>query len=461
MLWVIARKEILDNFAGPKFVVTFLLGTVLMLLALYTGLGEYRADVKEYNAAVALDRRNLESQNDLMYFMETGTRINRMPEILGIMVRGIQNVKGRQARINTTSDPELTESKYSTTPLLFVFEEIDLLFIVKIILSLFAILFTYNAIVGEKEQGTLKLAIANSISRHHLILGKTTGGFISLMAPLTVPFVLYALVLAVSHGIHLSGEDWVRMGLLFLLFSLYISVFFMLGILVSTMTGRSSHSLFFLLFSWCCFIFIIPSAITIVAKRIHPVPSAHEITSRKDSIERDNYKSIPTIRKQWEIKNPSENTPEYWAKYTAFLENLQKEFSKKLDQRYDELERDYQQQKNAQLLASMNAARISPAAALAYGSMSLGRTGINEYFRYESSARRYKQAFTQWIIPKNMRTPDNGKVHDLSDMPKFHFEPEKLDISLLRAIPDFSVLFGEILLLLLGAVFAFRKYDVR
>jgi hypothetical protein len=143
------------------------------------------------------------------------------------------------------------------------------------------------------------------------------------------------------------------------------------------------------------------------------------------------------------------------------LENLQTEFSKKLDERYNELERDYQQRKNAQLAASVNASRISPAAALAYGSMSLGRTGISENNRYENSARMYKQAFTQWVIPKNMRTPLNGKILDLSDMPKFRFEPEKLDASLFRTIPDYIILFGEFMFLLAGAVIAFRRYDVR
>jgi hypothetical protein len=52
----------------------------------------------------------------------------------------------------------------------------DLMFIVKIVLSLFAILFTYDTIVGEKEKGTLKLALSNDVPRDRLILGKAIGG---------------------------------------------------------------------------------------------------------------------------------------------------------------------------------------------------------------------------------------------------------------------------------------------
>jgi hypothetical protein len=60
-----------------------------------------------------------------------------------------------------------------------------------------------------------------------------------------------------------------------------------------------------------------------------------------------------------------------------------------------------------------------------------------------------------------MRIPDDGRTHDLSDIPRFRFEPEKLDASLFRTIPDFLILFGEFMLLLAGAVVAFRRYDVR
>ena len=60
MLWEIIRKEMLDNISSPKFVFTFLLCTILILLSVYTGVNNYRAELREYNAAVALNKKNLE-----------------------------------------------------------------------------------------------------------------------------------------------------------------------------------------------------------------------------------------------------------------------------------------------------------------------------------------------------------------------------------------------------------------
>mgnify|MGYP002261879420 CR=1 FL=1 len=51
----IIKKEILDNITSPKFVFTFLLCAVLILLSVYTGVANYGADKKEYTAAVALN----------------------------------------------------------------------------------------------------------------------------------------------------------------------------------------------------------------------------------------------------------------------------------------------------------------------------------------------------------------------------------------------------------------------
>jgi len=95
--------------------------------------------------------------------------------------RDRSQVFGRVATVNVAFDPNLVDSKYESNPVFSIFGALDLTFIVKIILSLFAILFTYDAIVGEKEKGTLKLTLSNNVPRDRLILGKVIGGFISLL----------------------------------------------------------------------------------------------------------------------------------------------------------------------------------------------------------------------------------------------------------------------------------------
>ena len=153
MLRDIIKKEILDNITSPKFVFTFLLCTVLILLSVYTGVANYGADKKEYTAAVALNKKNLENQPNYSSLAGIGIKINKPPQVLGTVVSGIEEDVGRVAAVNIAMDPNLVESKYGSNPVFAVFGALDLMFIVKIVLSLFAILFTYDTIVGEKEKG--------------------------------------------------------------------------------------------------------------------------------------------------------------------------------------------------------------------------------------------------------------------------------------------------------------------
>ena len=53
-----------------------------------------------------------------------------------------------------------------------MFLTVDVVFIFKIVLSALAILFAYNTISGEREDGTLKLVLSNAIPRDTIVLGK-------------------------------------------------------------------------------------------------------------------------------------------------------------------------------------------------------------------------------------------------------------------------------------------------
>ncbi|GAJ01401.1 unnamed protein product, partial [marine sediment metagenome] len=270
-----------DTIMSPRFVFTFLLCTILILLSVYTGINNYQAELKEHSAAVALNRKNLESQQSYGMLAGMGTKINRKPQVLSTVVNGIWEAVGRVATVNIAFDPSLIESKYSSNPIFAVFGSLDLTFIVKIVLSLFAILFTYDAIVGEKERGTLKLALSNRVPRDRLILGKAIGGFVSLLIPLVIPLVLGLLLLMIYPNISLSGDDWLRIGMTCVMFLLYLSVFFTLGLFISARTTRSSTSFLLLLFIWVTFVTIIPKAAVMMAGQIKPIPSVHEITAQK------------------------------------------------------------------------------------------------------------------------------------------------------------------------------------
>ncbi|HVP91219.1 MAG TPA: ABC transporter permease [Terriglobales bacterium] len=491
MLRDIIKKEILDNITSPKFVFTFLLCTVLILLSVYTGVANYGAEKKEYTAAVALNKKNLESQPNFNSLAGIGVKVNKAPQVLGTVVTGVEEDVGRVAPVNIAQDPNLVESKYGSNPVFAVFGALDLMFIVKIVLSLFAILFTYDTIVGEKEKGTLKLALSNDVPRDRLILGKAIGGYISLLMPLLIPLVLSLIILVVAPNLALSGQDWGRLLLIFLMFFLYLSVFFSLGLFVSARTSRSSTSFLVLLFLWVVFVMVIPKVAVITAGQVRPIPSVHEITAKKDAfLQQIQVEGQKTAREQimkimaesnMGMPDPSKASTaeerdrlrrerdarqkDAQQKIQQYVQDYQQELTSKIDANNAALERDYQLKKKAQQSLAVNLSRISPASALTFGSMTLARTGVDEYDRFLAAVRSYKPIYTKWVNSKlgqsiNFTTGQQTSIK-IDDMPQFSLEPESLGKSLARTLPDFVLMVLTIIVFFVGAYVSFLRYDVR
>lgn len=471
MLRDIIKKEIQDTIMSPRFVFTFLLCTILILLSVYTGVNNYQAELKEHSAAVALNRKNLESQQSYGQLAGLGTKINKKPQVLSTIVSGIWEAVGRVANVNIAFDPSMVESKYSSNPIFAVFGSLDLSFIVKIVLSLFAILFTYDAIVGEKERGTLKLALSNKVPRDRLILGKAIGGFVSLLIPLVIPLVLGLLILMIYPNISLSGDDWLRIGMIFIMFLLYLSVFFTLGLFVSSRTSRSATSFLFLLFIWVTFVTVIPKAAVMIAGQIKPIPSVHEITAQKDAYLQEIQKEAGEEWREYIKKNPrpGNDKPEEQKKWDEEVRKWAEEFrgnlTTKIDEKNAAIERDYQAKMIQQQRLAVNISRVSPASALMFAGMSLARTGVNEHDRFLNSVKTYKPIFTKWINKKigSSQPPEGGQQTklDLSDMPQHEFASEGFAESIKRMLPDLFLMLFLIILFFVGAYVSFLRYDVR
>jgi ABC-type transport system involved in multi-copper enzyme maturation permease subunit len=439
---------------------------ILILISFYFGINNYVNELREYNSAVSLNRKNLEEQPSYSSLSGFGLKINKPPEALSTIITGVQNDVGRQATVTSGSYGDLEQSKYISNPIYAIFGELDLALIIKIVLSLFALLFTYDTIVGEKERGTLKLSLSNSIPRDRLILGKAIGGFISLMVPFIIPLLMGLIILALYPDVTLLKEDWIRIGLIFVLFLLYLSVYFTLGLFISSRTSSSSSSLFILLFIWVIFIFVTPKVAVIAAREINPIPSVHEVTAQKEAIYRDIYISIQRKADEWYIENPADSSKERQEKYRTFFEELMRYRDEQVNAKYAAIDEEYRAQSREQQQLVLNLSRFSPAATMIFGVMRLGKTGIEEHERFQSSINAYQPVFANWVNTKifeNLRFSASEKrvKPDISDMPQHDFKPESLHVSLAGALPDFLIMILMIIVFFTGAFVSFLRYDVR
>ena len=478
MLRDIIKKEILDNLLSPKFVFMFIICSVLILLSVYMGVGGYLADKKVYDDDLAWDKQAMQPPNTFDQLRSGALKIYREPQMLGTLVKGVENAAGRMSHSHLT-EVGISESKYESNPLTAVFGAFDLMFIVKMVLSLFAILLVYDTICGEREKGTLKLSLSNSVPRDRLILGKAIGGYISLVIPLLLPLMLSLIYLSLHPQIVLPGEDWQRLGLIFLMFLMYLSVFFCLGLLVSSLTTRSSTSLIALLFIWSVWGMVVPKAAVIIAGMLRPVPAPNEIYSQKAMASNQINQEIDqafiprlsaagvtvhlsngTIRG---IRIPSNEAMEAYRKINDEM-NLER--ARREGESNAKIDQEYQLRKDAQAALAKNLSRVSPSSALTFSATALAQTGVDDYNRFLKAVLDYKPVIAHWFRTNSDLRNESGEYKQfdsgiLSGMPRPVIEYENLNRSFTRILPDLISMTVMIVLLMGGAYFAFIRYDVR
>lgn len=471
MLSTIIGKEIKEILGSLKFAVTFGVCAVLILLSFYVGAESYNISQARYEAAKTENFRQLEGLTD--WFGIQQYRIFLPPQPLESLVNGVANDIGRTIEVHGRGELVADDSKYGEEPIFAIFRFIDLEFIFQFILSLFAILFGFNAISGEKEQGTLRLVFANALPRYKYILGKLIGYLIALVIPLLAALALGCLLLIIMR-LPLSGDDWLRLGLIIISGLLYFGVFLTLSIFISSLTRRSSNSLIMILVIWILAILIIPRSSVLIAGRTVDVPSLDELTYKKNK-----YRGQLWTEDKVKLNNFS-------AKSTGSIEDMIGEFNEymsKLTDERDEKMKDYSFRLNEERLnrqkmqenLSLSISRVSPATSLSLAISSLAGTSIKLKDHFLSEASEYQKTYGDFLKEKTGINPEGRMVRiklmsdkeekpepiDPTELPRFDYKAAGFSGLKRSAVVDIGILIIYNLLLFFGAIMAFNRYDLR
>jgi ABC-type transport system involved in multi-copper enzyme maturation permease subunit len=399
MLWTIVKKELSANLVSFRFILIFLLCCTLILVSAYTMRDKYDERVKEYSAAVNIHKQELaeaEGQQGLQQAAISGYKLDKPPTPLSVIVEGMEGAAGNYSTINILSTPTL-EGGSGSDPMFAYFGTLDIMYIVRVVLSLVAILLTYDAVSGEREQGTLKLALSNSLPRSTVLLSKCIGGYITLLLPFLVPLLIGLLILTTSGSINFAGEEWIRLGLILMASLLYVGVFLMLGLLVSSRTNRSTTALMMLLFIWVVVTLAAPKVSMLVAGKIHDVPSIQEVQAEKDAamaqILGDGQQRV---QKHIRDHQSEMGDPERRTEILAEVGEMQEEIFNDISRRKGQIDAEYEAKKASQFQLASRLSRISPASVYTYAATELARSGFSRQDRFIRAARAYQVGFAQY-----------------------------------------------------------------
>ena len=282
MLTTLIRRELLDNLMTFRFVVVFIITLLLVVVNTSVLIKDYDRRLASYNAAV---KSNHETMLERKTYSGVSWDVIRPPNLLSIFNVGLDKRLNNEIFVFHGLVPTLWDGQKhgSTNPFLNLFSSIDIVFIFEVVLSLMSLIFAYDALAGERERGTLRLVLTHPVSRGKILLAKYISAMICLLVPLLISLLLVVILLTTSTTVSLNLDDFLRIGGIVLSSIAYLSVFYLIGMLISVITHRTSTALMLAMFVWVFWVLVYPNVILV---RITPAqPSEERLASAFNQIE--------------------------------------------------------------------------------------------------------------------------------------------------------------------------------
>ena len=474
-MWHITKRELYDNLNSLRFALATVLLLGLMLTNAIVHLREHPKRVQNYHNAVAQHQNRLanNAEDSLYKLAERGPGwLYKKPSDLRFCAEGGEtflpgNVEGGYSRWGKGGEPRLESFwilvYHSATPDLHNVRpnvtKVDWGFIIGYVLSLIALLFTFDSISYEREQGTLRLTLANPIPRYTVLIGKFLGALISINIPFTLAILLNLLVISTSSDVSLDAEAWGRLGIIFFIALLYTCLFLALGLLVSARVQRSAVSLVILLLVWVTFVVFMPSTLVSIAGRSTPPKAALGFSERSAQFEEELENEYYALRydpdKSLTRVQILQVAGEYVIKDAAQQERLHEE---RLKQRIFQIRR------------ARAITQISPVTIFQHLLEAFAGTGFERHLQFLENVKSYAQQYRVFIVDTDQADPESlhisgvregmsQKSVPLEAIPKFE-DTLSLSKDFNTAAVDLLLLTLFVIILLSGAYLAFVGVEV-
>lgn len=447
MIGYIVKREFFDHLNSLRFALTALIMAALMVTNAVVHLQTHPDKIRNYAENVAGERDKLQSETQLYELLKEGPgRLYKRPSPLTFIAdggeaflpeRGTSNwgswsrTAGFSGQVRSiwsldypTANPNARDLRPQAT-------KIDWAFIITYLLSFIPLLFTFDALSGEKERGTLRLCLANPISRPVLLIGKFLGALIAVLIPFYFAVLLNLAVISVDSWTQLGAADWGRLGMIVLIASGYAGIFIAGGLMVSAGTRDSRISLVTLLIIWVALVVFMPSTLgTLSTKWMSPVETAHQREMAKEGalgqinddfdekMTSEQASELPTGDFLKQLMDLAKTSPE---KAEALAKEREEELklamaameSRKVDETdlrlraelvnkdveiRERLNREHLTAQLGQVQRARSITRFSPAAIVQYALESMAGTGLNRHLQFLESVHHHVRQFRDFVI---------------------------------------------------------------
>lgn len=332
-----------------------------------------------------------------------------------------------QARISAFPRADTIFQRYQLdSPTSLLAGRFDLAFVVVFLLPLVIIALTFNMLSGEREGGTLALAMAQAVDLRTLTAGKV---LLRLAVVLGTTFVLCLA------GFLLSGlGEGPRLGR-FLLWSTVVAAYalfwFGLSVAVGARGKRSETNAAILVCLWLGLVLILPGLLNVVVRSIQPVPTRLEYLSAMREASNEAAKDGAKILAAFYHEHPELASEEQQGGFVPRYFAQQRKVEALLMPILEDLENQLAgQQKLVERLSF-----VSPAVLVQESMNSIAGSDLGRQQRYAREARQYLGDWQEFLEPFIFRGEQLAPA-DYDALPVFDFKEEPLSGMTLRIVPS-------------------------
>lgn len=457
MLLELIRKEITVNVLSLRFIVTFVLFFGLILISTFVLTSDYKVRLQAYETSRSAHRDALskikaiedknQQVNELIF--NQGVYADLKPQLLAIFVRGLEGNLPTQVHTARSASRKIDEDFYHN-PFFALFSTPDYGYIVNIVVSLLALLFVFDAICGEKERGTLKVMLSNAVPRDLIILSKWIGGYLCLVVPFLVALLAGIAYIQLSGTVSLDAQAIERLIWLIGVSLLYISLFFTIGLFISTLTHRAATALIISLFVWICAILVVPNLAPVIGRLVAPVPTLQKINAEKEAVDQETFLRMQRVSRTM-------------LGYGKKAEQLREKIEQEGNDRKDKLDHFYEEELRTQISISQTLSRISPSASFRYATTELAGTGSGLFLHFKQAYKRFERNFDDYAEEIDDRR-DNDQLNDnwlqVDEIPRLKAYAARLDDTLAAISIDLLLMGIYNVVFFMAAYALFLRYDV-
>jgi ABC-type transport system involved in multi-copper enzyme maturation permease subunit len=421
MLKTLIKKEITAAIFDLRFVIAALLCVVLIPLGMHVS----RKDYEHRLSAYQVKHQEYRQRHGKGVEPNTEAQAFRPPSVMSIFASGVDPFMPDKITTVRSGLFRTTKESIIDNPSSLLFGKVDFIFSVVFIISLAALIFTFNSFSGEREMGTLRLVIANSVPRSRILLAKVVGNYIALSIPFIISILVALLILDASPDVSIiSSSVWpsllVIMGVTFLFMLCMVS----LGLCISAFTRNSMDSIVLAFFVWAIIAITVPKVSPMVAGVLYPLEGAnvfdtnkrlvaedidHELVEEREALRKKCFEELGAPESDMHTNLPwTELGRKANAKYEQEFAPIAERYQKRLAEALRRLEQDYRRRMNVRSSIAMNLSRISPVSSYTYIVSELSGTGVTEPDNFGRNAQIYQDQVKQAVYDKIIVKRDRG-----------------------------------------------------